>query len=284
MVNTILAGVLFGLAALQQTDTVFAVRPDGRLTLESHGGEVRIRTWDRDQIQLVAEHGARDRVEVTGSSAAIYMRARSYRGVARSVEFDLTIPRGMSLRIEGVNLDVDARGVGGTLEIETIQGDVRLIGGRRDVVLHTVSGDLVLEGADGRIELGSTNGDIHLIDVAGEVRVETVNGDVTLSGVRSDVVDAATVNGDVEYDGTILDGGRYSFTTHNGDMAISVPAGANVTVSVSTFQGEFESEFPITLTETAEGGRRFTFVMGDGSASLRLETFGGEMMLYRGGR
>lgn len=283
MVNTILVGALFGLAALQQTDTVFAVRPDGRLTLESPGGEVRIRTWDRDQVRLVAEHGARDRIEVTRSGGGIYVRPRSYRGVARSVEFDLTVPSAMSVSLEGVNLDVDARGVGGTVEIETIQGDVTLFGGRRDVVLHTVSGDLVLEGPDGRIELASTNGDIHVTDAAGGIRVETVNGDVTLSGVRSDAVDAATVNGDVEYHGTILDGGRYSFTTHNGDMALSIPEGANVTVSVSTFQGEFESEFPVTLTETAEGGRRFTFVMGDGSASLRIETFGGEIRLYGGG-
>lgn len=281
MVNAILAGVLFSLAALQQTDTVFAVRPDGRLTLESHGGEVRVRTWERDQLRLVAEHGVRDRIEITGSNGRIHMRARSYRGVARSVEIDVTVPRAMSLRIEGVNLDVEARDIGGAVEVETVQGDVTVVGGRRDVALRTVSGDVVLEGTDGRIEVGSTNGDIHVTDVVGELRVETINGDVTLGNVRSDAVDAVTVNGDVEYDGTILDGGRYAFTTHNGDLAVSIPTGASVTVSVFTYHGEFESEFPITLTETAEGGGRFTFVLGGGGARLRLESFGGEILLYR---
>jgi hypothetical protein len=51
---------------------------------------------------------------------------------------------------------------------------------------------------------------------------------------------------------------------------------------VSTFNGEFESEFPVTLTETKKG-RRFNFTIGTGSAQVTLESFQGTIQLVRPG-
>ena len=56
------------------------------------------------------------------------------------------------------------------------------------------------------------------------------------------------MNGDITYDGTIQNGGRYELSTHQGDMAITMPENANATVSVNTFNGSFESDYPVTLT------------------------------------
>jgi DUF4097 and DUF4098 domain-containing protein YvlB len=106
-----------------------------------------------------------------------------------------------------------------------------------------------------------------------------VNGEIRLERITSPSVEGATVNGEIVYDGTIQDNGRYWFNTHNGDLVVSVPRNANVTVSVSTFNGEFESDFPVTLTGTR--GKRFNFTLGGGSARLELESFGGTIRLVR---
>jgi hypothetical protein len=85
------------------------------------------------------------------------------------------------------------------------------------------------------------------------------------------------------YDGTIRPGGRYRLATHNGDVTIGIPAGTDARVSVSTFQGDFESDFPVTLTERR--GKRFEFTLGKGSAAIDLESFQGTIRLSRpGGR
>ena len=76
---------------------------------------------------------------------------------------------------------------------------------------------------------------------------ETVNGEIKLDGVDAATVDANTVNGDISYAGPIRDGGRYSFSTHNGDITLTVAEGTNASVAVSTYNGEFESEFPVPL-------------------------------------
>jgi hypothetical protein len=62
---------------------------------------------------------------------------------------------------------------------------------------------------------------------------------------------------------------------------VSVPERSNVSVAVSTFDGEFDASFPVQITETRR--RRFTFTIGSGSARLELETFDGDIQLRRPG-
>jgi DUF4097 and DUF4098 domain-containing protein YvlB len=142
-----------------------------------------------------------------------------------------------------------------------------------------VQGDVDVRGARGTLRVGTTNGELRVHDVAGELTAETVNGEIYLENVDSRSAEATTVNGDVVYEGTIHDGGTYSFNTHNGDIVVSVPQGANVTITVATFNGDFESDFPVTIMGTRD--KRFSFTIGDGSARLELETFGGSIRLRR---
>jgi hypothetical protein len=95
-------------------------------------------------------------------------------------------------------------------------------------------------------------------------------------------VEVSTVNGEIFYEGTIRDRGVYRFTSHNGDVAVALPNTANATVNVSTFSGEFASDFPVMLSET-KPGRRFCFTVGRGSAQVQLESFQGTIHIFRPG-
>jgi DUF4097 and DUF4098 domain-containing protein YvlB len=124
-------------------------------------------------------------------------------------------------------------------------------------------------------------GDVRLGDVAGALSVEAIDGDVVVEGADADKVQVTTVDGDVLYDGPIRDEGRYRFATHDGDIVCTVPEGANATVSVATFAGDFEASFPIAIQSSVD--RRFQFTLGSGSARLELEAFEGEILLIRPG-
>jgi len=86
----------------------------------------------------------------------------------------------------------------------------------------------------------------------------------------------------VTYDGALKDAGSYRFSTHNGEIAVTVPERANATVSVATYNGEFSSSFPVQLKETRRG-KRFNFTIGNGGARVELESFQGEIRLRRPG-
>jgi DUF4097 and DUF4098 domain-containing protein YvlB len=189
----------------------------------------------------------------------------------------------MGLDLSGVYTDVTVVGVKAPISVETVQGEVDVTGGDGLVTLRSVQGHVHLKGAKGRIDVHSVNEDVRVSDASGEIVAETVNGEIVLERVDATSLDAGTVNGDVGYDGPIRSGGRYALSSHNGDVTLAVAEGTSAAVSVSTFNGEFESAFPVTLRETRKG-KRFSFVLGAGGAQVSLESFQGTVQLVRPGQ
>jgi len=147
---------------------------------------------------------------------------------------------------------------------------------------------VTVQDAVGRIEVNGVNKGLTLRNINGPIAAETVNGSIVLDGIDSDDVDAETVNGPVTYEGTIKDGGRYRFGSHNGTVVVSIPERANATVAAVTYQGTFSSRFalPNAAPDTAHGGgarRRVNFAFGNGSARVDAESFQGSIILARPG-
>jgi DUF4097 and DUF4098 domain-containing protein YvlB len=64
-----------------------------------------------------------------------------------------------------------------------------------------------------------------------------------------------------------------------------VPAGTGATVSLETFSGNVDSDFPVTLgagTNRTGGDSKFEFKIGDGRARIILESFSGNIRIQRG--
>ena len=282
MMMCVVATVLSTLAFGTRTDTTLGVRPGTRLDVNNFGGEIAVQVWERNAVRVEATHSSRVQVVIEGTGSSVEVRARSSRGVPLPgrVDYRITVPRWMALVLSGIYTDVSVEGTKGEVSVETVKGDVNVRGGEGFVKLSSIQGSVTVDGARGRLEASSVNEGVNVSDVVGDVSVEAVNGDVQLRGIVSLLVEAATVNGDVTYIGAVRDGGRYRFASHNGDLIVAIPERANATVSVATFDGEFESSFPVQLTE-ARKGRRFNFTLGSGSAQIDLETFDGTIKLSR---
>jgi hypothetical protein len=79
--------------------------------------------------------------------------------------------------------------------------------------------------------------------------------------------------------GEVRGDGRYHLSSHDGDVTLTAPS-LDATITISTFEGEFTSDFPVTVNAT---GRKLTFTLGAGRARVELESFDGEVALLRGG-
>jgi hypothetical protein len=266
-------------APMQDTDTTFAVRSGGRMNLDNFEGSVTITTWNRSSVRIQATHDTDTRVDVENRGAGVWVRARSRHGPS-DVDYRITVPADMSLEISAHEGDVQIDGTRGDVQVSSTEGQITLTGGRGRIALSSVEGDITVTGADGRISLTTVDGGIIMRDAAGDIEANTVDGDITLDGVNGTNVDAKSVDGDISYNGTLKDGGHYSLSTHDGDVTLRVPA-INATVSVSTFSGDFDSDFEVTLRS---GGRRrrMDFTLGNGSARVELESFDGTIALRKG--
>lgn len=262
------------------TDTTFEVNPNARLEIRNHAGTVRVRSWDRDAVRLEARHSQRDRVKVLQSPNAVRIRSESRHGPPDIVDYRLTIPASMAVDVWGVYTDVDADGLGNGIRVETLEGTVRVTGSRGEMSLRSVEGGITVSNSSGRLEANTVEELISLQGFDGRIFAESIDGDIHLQDVDSEEVDIKTVDGDIRYDGSIRSDGRYRLTTHDGDVVVAVPTGTHATVSVATFDGEFETDFEVRITR-AEASRRFSFTIGDGSAQLELHAFDGDIQLVR---
>lgn len=273
------AALLIGGTPPTAADTTVPVERGVRLDVDNFRGDVVIRSWDRDAVRVQARFSGRQLLELVRSGSVLRVRPGTT-GSPRDASFHIHIPRWMALRVEGNQVDVDVAGAAADVHVETVGGDVVVDGGNGMVSVRSIQGEITLRNASGRIEAVGVNEDITLTDIDGDLYVETTNGDVILRRIRSNSTRATTVNGDVVYDGTIGEAGRYVFSTHNGDILMTVPTDASATVSVATYHGEFEAGFPVRLTGTTRD-RQFTFTLGAGSARIELESFNGEILLER---
>lgn len=281
MLLTFVLGAL-ALAATQQVDTTINVGHGQRLDVNAYGGEVTVRAWNRNAVRIEANTSGRDRVEVSTSTAAVSVRTQGRHGPPSEIDLKISAPSWIGLSLSGVHTNMKVEGLRSPISVETVEGEVVVTGGEGLISLRSVQGPVTLRGGKGRISVNSVNQDVEVANSSGEIVAETVNGEITLQLVDAATVDANTVNGDISYSGPIRNGGRYGFSTHNGDVTLTVAEGTNASVAVSTFNGEFESEFPVPLSGTRKG-KGFNFTLGSGSAQVTLESFQGTIELVRPG-
>lgn len=283
MLLSLATGALAALALVQQIDTTVPAQQGQRLVVDSYGGEIDVKTWPRNAVRVQADPSPRTSVGITSAGGAVSVRTEGRRGPPSAVDLRITVPAWMGLDLSGVYTDVTVAGTRGPITVETVQGEVDVTGGEGLLSLSSVQGSVKLKGAKGRINVHSVNEDVRVSDASGEIVAETVNGEIVLERVDATSLEATTINGDVGYDGPIRNGGRYTLSSHNGDVTLAAAESASASVAVSTFNGEFESEFPVTLTETRKG-KRFSFRLGSGSAQVSLESFQGTVRLVRPGQ
>jgi DUF4097 and DUF4098 domain-containing protein YvlB len=264
--------------ALQGTDTTVSVRAGSRLELSSFEGDISVRTWTRNAVRVEADHDDETRVEIDQGGRAVSVRARSRYGPPE-VTWRLTVPADMALSLSSHSGNVSVTGVKGELSISSVEGNIVAQGGSGFVSLQSVEGTIELTDVTGRIAVSTVDGDLVVRNARGSLKGNTVDGEIRLEGIESDEVDASSVDGGITFEGAIRSGGRYHISSHDGDVAVIAPS-ISADVSVSTFSGDFESDFPVVLTGSQKG-RRMNFTLGGGGARLELESFSGTISLRK---
>lgn len=264
-----------------QPDTTISVRPGTSLEIENFGGSIEVKTWDKNQVKIAAQHSLRDKVMIVRTGSALRLKVKSRRWVPATVTYRIVAPRWMKLELSGVNTDIDVQDSRADVRAETVQGDITLRGSTGFASLSSVQGGILAQNVHGRIEASSVNEGVRLTNVIGAIYAESVNGGIEIEGATSDSVEASTVNGPVTFEGLISDQGYYRFATHNGCIDVAMPEASNATLSVSTFSGGIDSSFPVTLKKVRS--KRFQTTLGNGKARFELESFQGTIFLRRPG-
>jgi DUF4097 and DUF4098 domain-containing protein YvlB len=266
-----------------QTDETVPAPRGGRLTINNFAGEVTIHTWTKDSIHVVARHQSRTRVNIRPTEAGVVISASGTHGPQGSVDYDITAPGWMPIKVDGQFNFITIDGAQAEVSAESVRGDIVIKGGTGFVTAKSIEGEIVVEGARGKVSVSSVNEGIKISDTSGEITADSVNGAISMTRMDSKSVEASTVNGDISYEGTLPDGGHYTLSSHNGDLLLGVPENASATFTVRTYNGEFSTDLALQgKQEEIQRGKKVTLTLGRGSADVNLESFGGEIRVRKG--
>lgn len=187
----------------------YAFSPQGRVALDNINGDVHIRAWDRNEVQVDAIKRATSRTRLEEAQIVVdpgpnvitiktrYPDHHSQSHPA-SVEYTLSVPRGA--RLDEIKL------INGKLEITGVAGDVRASSVNGMVKAEKLGGEARLSTVNGRVEAN-----FERLDAAKSISLNSVNGSIVLSIPYDAHADfrASNVTGGIENDfGLPVDRGR----------------------------------------------------------------------------
>lgn len=262
-------------------DTTVTFEARGTVMVTCPQGAVIVTGSDRNEIKVRARTGS-GAIRFTSNGTRATLEPASGRG-CNDGRFEITVPAGARVSARSWSGSVSVKGVHGDLETRTQSADVEIRdAGRIDV--ESLSGDVTIQVVNGESMIHTVSGDITLGAARGDVEIETVSGDIDLQDVVAKQIRTHTTSGDVEFSGQILPDGRYEYNTHSGEIRLSLPADVGAQLSIATFNGGIESDFPITLRAGDHENKRLNFTLGQGTARISAETFSGDITLTSKGR
>ncbi len=272
---TVLLAAL-GAAGPGARDTTFVVPEGARIEIEHREGDIRVMgAGGREARVVLDDDDGGIRVQSSGGTIRL---GTSPNG--DGADFLIWLPEDVDVSVVGHEGDVTVAGaVRGAVAVRTADGDVE-IDGAASASVATLDGDVTISNA-GSATVSVTDGDVWLDQVAGGMSVSGIDADIVVTNADTRSISAATVDGDIWYDGVLHADGSYSLSTHDGDVTFAVPENAGARISVSTFDGELVPSFPVQFQGGSLRGGQFT--LGDGAASVTLKSFDGDILLIRPG-
>lgn len=260
-----------------KTDTTVKVHRGAALILNNLVGDIAVEAWKKDAVRIRAKHSKRDRIVVQFQRGALSIEAVNRAGQPPVVDYALVVPEWMAVQLSGIESDIAVQGMRAPVEAECMRGDIRVERSHGPLQLSSIEGEVhVVDARD--VRATSINNGVRLEQVVGQIEVESVNGDIAMRQVHSPRVVASSVGGSVMFSGAFEPRGHYRLVSHTGNLQVGVPVGAGVDVNVASWNGAFQSAFPLQVGRQRRG-RQFRFTLGGGGSTLELESFQGLIQL-----
>lgn len=235
-----------GAPTIEKKRNKFSVKGTPTVTVEAKGCSVRVRGWDKPEVQYVvteiAGRPGREPISVTddqkGGDIALKItnpnEDRTFSGMSSMpdrVRIDIYVPHRSNLRIV----------TDGEIRLDGVSGEIDLSGGDEPINIRDV---------DGKLKLAADDGLVRVIGFKGEFTSKTADGDMYLEG----------------------DFQKLSARAIDGAIMLTLPGDANASI---TSNAEIESD-GIQVTRENErswrlgrGGAKYDFDLVDGSVMIR---------------
>jgi hypothetical protein len=251
---TLAASLEFGSVRVRAVDT---------RTLTAHVRPARSnRRVDVDAAERTRVHFADDILEIRVPGAT-----RRFFGSPGSVDLDLVVPSGSSVRVDAGYAEVEITGTVDACAVSTSYGDIRVDDtGRLEV--DSQGGTITAGRVAGPAKVSSTYGRIRIREAAAPVELATSSGDITVARATA-AVTARSAYGRIAIAEQVRD--NASLSGSYGAVTVGVPTGTAAYLDLRSDHGQVRSELGRTTEPQPDTER----------AAIRARTSYGDITIRR---
>ncbi len=276
------------------------VEPKVNITLCVKEGNVKINGWDRDEIRAYVENGSQVGFKIvqknpkTEKPVWVYVlgfdpsktKELKPEECLSGSDIELDVPRNASVTLKSLESEIKIESVGKAF-VANLGGDIYLNEIAGGIQATTYRGDITVEKSSGQMVLTNSEGNIIALDVSpseiGDIfKAKTNSGRITLQAVEHRQIDTASISGSTSFDGEILNGGQYSFSTTNGSIVLAIPPTSVCKINAWFGFGAFSSDIPLQNTLKKEQSLSAQLGNEDATCSLNLKTGSGVIRIRSG--
>lgn len=261
-------------------------------------GNVKINGWDRSEVRVFVKDGSNPDFKVMQTNPQnepVWVMIQAVNRnpkirtneclVGESIEIDA--PRNASVNIKGQETRTAIDSVR-KASVKNVGGSIVLRNIGEGVEASTYEGDVTVENSSGAVSVESSNGNIIAFEVSpseiGDIfKAKTNNGKIVLQDLSHRQIDVNSISGSINFNGTLSNGGIYTFGTSNGSINLTLPETTSCKVVATYGFGGFNSELPINKETENNTPRtqRIVGTIGKGEATLNLTTSSGAIRLKK---
>jgi len=250
----------------------FGVKPGGSLNVDLQVGDINIRTWDKDEIQVKVEglsEEAFKNLETNLKGNELTVRYENDGDETEDeVAFTFTVPSKFNLDLKTMGGNISLKNnITGNVSIDTYGGEIEAKNIYGSAKIETKGGDIKLNEINGDCSVNTYGGNIFVALINGKnAKVSTSGGDISIKKSSSGV-SVKTYGGNITV-GEL--GGDSELITYGGDISVGNAKGD---IKMDTYGGnlELKSANGKVIGKTNGGDINFQKVYG----SVDLKTMSG---------
>ena len=252
----------------------FDMGPNSELSVSNVSGSVAVHAEEGFLITVQARKRGSSRsrdipdidIRKDGNKVSVQTKTGQFGlinfGRSSAVDYDISVPRDCSVRLNSVSADVKITGI------------------RAEVGVQTVSGDLTLEDIAGELTATTISGDIQGNTITGTLVARTTSGDCELRRTRLRRFSINSVSGDFRVETPLIVGEQCFAKTVSGDLSLIVPPDTKATVHLKSVSGSVGCELPAEIVKS--GRRHWQGRINGGGAQLEMTSVSGDLNISRG--
>jgi DUF4097 and DUF4098 domain-containing protein YvlB len=255
----------------------FTAQPGATLSIINEFGPVTVRSTSGRQVLVTATLPS-DKVEVDQTQSGNRIQLRTHLQQPKMtadqarVQYDVSAPADVSVSVRSAN---------GPISVERMRGDISAEGDTASINIQDAS--------NGHVHVRSMGGPVKLTNISnGHVEVSSVSGLVDMNNVTGPKLEVNTTSGKITYTGNFGSDGDYSFTNHNGDIDVFVPANASVDIAARSLKGSVENDLQVAPAVHAPGfasqgdaTRALSGTVNRGGSSVQIRSFSGKIRVKK---